>query len=97
MYEASCIYIGTRRACDCNSDRLWVRIGKIALRHSAESGERELSLTLGFQVPSAYPAMCGIQREDKITLSMLNLYVFFILSISWILLTVFLLRLKVAF
>ena len=34
------------------------------LNNSAEYGEQSV-LALGSQVPSAYPAMCGIQREAK--------------------------------
>ena len=34
------------------------------LKNSSESGERS-ALTLGFRIPSAYTAMCAIQREAK--------------------------------
>ena len=34
------------------------------LKNSAETGERS-ALTLGSQVPFAYPAMCRIQSESK--------------------------------
>ena len=39
---------------------------------------KKMPLTLGSQVPSAYPAMCGIQRDDKKKkpIPTVNMYVF---------------------